>query len=56
MNPSAEMNNFGQYYGESLMDAWFRIKGISKNGANKYTPATLIRNFYNGLDGWSNVF
>ena len=50
------MNNFGQYYGESLMDAWYRIKGMSKNGVNKHTLATLIRNFYNGLDGWSKCF
>ena len=41
MNSSVEMYNFGQYYGESLMDAWCRIKGISKNGVNKYTPATF---------------
>ena len=56
MASSVEMNNFSQYYGESLMDAWFRIKGISKNGVNKYTPATLIKNFHNGIDGWSKCF
>ena len=54
MNSSVEMNNFSQYYGESLMEAWYRIKGISKNG--KHTPAALIRNFYNGLNGWSKCF
>ena len=26
MNSSVEMNNFSQYYGESLMEAWYRIK------------------------------
>ena len=56
MNPSVEMSNFGQYYGESLMDAWYRIKDISKNGVIKYTHATLIRNFYKGIDGWSKSF
>ena len=56
MDSSVEMNNFGQYYGESLMDAWYRMKGINKNGVNKHTPATLIRNFYSGLDGWSKYF
>ena len=56
MDSSVEMNNFGQYYGESLMDAWYRMKDINKNGVNKHTPATLIRNFYNGLDGWSKCF
>ena len=56
MNPTAEMNNFGQYYGESLMDAWYRIKDTSKNGVIKYTPATVIRNFYKGIDGWSKCF
>ena len=56
MNPTAEMNNFDQYYGESLMDAWYRIKDTSKNGVIKYTPATVIRNFYKGIDGWSKCF
>ena len=56
MNPTAKMNNFGQYYGESLMDAWYRIKDTSKNGVIKYTPATVIRNFYKGIDGWSKCF
>ena len=56
MDSSVEMNNFGQYYGESLMDAWYRMNGINKNGVNKHTPATLIRNFYSGLDGWSKCF
>ena len=56
MDSSVEMNNVGQYFGESLMDAWYRIKGMSKNGVNKHTPATLIRNFYKGLDGWLKCF
>ena len=37
MDSSVEMKNFGQYYGESLMDAWYRMKGINKNGVNKHT-------------------
>ena len=32
------------------------MKDINKNGVNKHTPATFIRNFYNGLDGWSKCF
>ena len=38
------------------MEAWSRIKSINKNGLNKYTPATFIKNFYNGIDGWSKCF
>ena len=56
MDSSVEMKIFGQYYGESLVDASFRIKNMSENGVNKHTPAALIRNFYNGLDGWSKCF
>ena len=38
MDSRVEMKKFGQYYGESLMDAWFRIKNTSENGVIKHTP------------------
>jgi hypothetical protein len=54
MDSSIEMNYFAQRYGESLMEAWSRVKYINKN--SRQTPATLIKNFYGGLDEWSKSF
>jgi hypothetical protein len=53
MESSIKMNYFAQYHGESLMEAWSRIKNINKNSAKEPTLATLIKNFYGGLDEWS---
>jgi hypothetical protein len=54
MDSSIKMNYLAQRYGESLMEAWSRIKDINKNSWQ--TLATLIKNFYGGLDEWSRSF
>jgi hypothetical protein len=56
MDSSVEMNYFAQHNGESLMEAWSRIKSINKNSAKGLTLATLIKNFYEGIDEWSKSF
>jgi hypothetical protein len=54
MDSSIKINYFAQCYGESLMEAWSRIKDINKN--SRQTLAILIKNFYGGLDEWSKSF
>jgi hypothetical protein len=56
MDSSIEMNYFAQHNGESLMEAWPRIKNINKNSAKGPTLAALIKSFYGGLDEWSKIF
>src|SRR4051812_5790325 len=49
----AEVLTFTQRGGESLKDAWYRIKDSQKRATKKQSTTILLRNFYVGITSWN---
>ena len=56
VHPNDEVNNFKQYPGESLMEAWFRMCEIKKECFYAHAHIHVLRRFYVGLGTWFRVF
>src|SRR4051812_18523100 len=49
----AEVLTFTQRGGESLKDAWYRIKDSQKRATKNQSTTVLLRNFYVGITSWN---
>ena len=50
--PEGEILTFKQRVGESLKDAWYRIKNSQDRATKKQSTTILLRNFYVGITSW----
>ena len=50
--PESEVLTFKQRGGESLKDAWYRIKNAHHRSTKKQVATVLLRNFYIGITCW----
>ena len=51
-SPEVEICSFKQQGGESLKDAWYRIRDAHRRCTKKYSTLILLRNFYVGITSW----
>jgi hypothetical protein len=51
-NPEVEVHTFKQQGGESLKDAWYRIRNSHHRCTKKHSTMILLRNFYVGISSW----
>ena len=51
--PESEVLTFKQGGGESLKDAWYRIKNAHQGSTKKPFATILLRNFYIGITSWN---
>ena len=51
-SPESEVLTFKQRSGESLKDAWYRIKNAHHRSTKNPLAAVLLRNFYIGITSW----
>jgi hypothetical protein len=52
-NPEVEVHSFKQQGGESLKDAWYRIKNAHHRCTKKHATTILLRNFYVSISSWN---